>query len=150
MFESQIIRILVYLAGFYTLIAASHQLIVSKFWDFQSWVLNAVDSPTLATIIVGIGIPIGLTVIIAAVTNRRMPLLWALSFLFTYQIGSAVLNITDTGGKGTPSVPAIFIGLFAATLWGYYKLKPEALHMQETIDNSVEGCTIIQDNSKSC
>lgn len=147
MFESQIIRLLVYLVGFYTLVAAAHQLIVTQFWNYQSWVLNAVDSPTLASVIVAIGIPIGLMVIAAAFTNRRKLLMFALSLSFTYQIGSAILNVIDTLGKGTPSVPALFIGLGVATLWAYYKLQPDGLHMEDIVDNSYDGCKIIEDGS---
>lgn len=127
MFGSQVIRFLVYVVGFYALVASVHQLIVTYFFDFQSWVANAVDSPSTATLIISIGLLIGLVVIGAAKFNKRKPLLIALAFSFAYQVSSAALNIIDTHGMGTPSVPALFLGLISATLWVYYKLEPKAM-----------------------
>lgn len=148
MFESQILRLLVYIVGFYTLIAALHQLIVTNLFDYQSWVLNAVNQPTIATMLISLAIPIGIAVISAAYFNRRKILLWALGISFTYQVGSVILNVIDTVGMGTPTVTGLFLGFVVATLWSYFRLQPDGLRMEKVIDNSIDGVKIIEQDDK--
>ena len=146
MFESQILRVLVYILGFYTLIAAVQQIISTNLFEYSSWVTNAVGDPHLANIIVACAIPIGVFIIFAAFFNRRKILLYALGFSATYQFGAAALNAIDTTLLGTPSVPALFIGFFASVFYSYYRLQPSGLHMQDKIDNSLDGYTIIEED----
>lgn len=129
MFETTVIRVMAYLVGIYMILAAVHQLIVSHFLDFQSWVEQAVDSSTISTLIVSASIPIGIGVTVAAFFNKRMLLLVSLAFAASYQIALTILNIIDTKFQGTPAIPALTIAFLAELLWCYYKLQPKALEI---------------------
>lgn len=131
MFETEIIRVLVYISGAYALLSSAHQILVTELFGFDSWLTNAVDSGTVSTTLLVIGILVGLAVIAAAFLNKRKTLLWSLGALTAFEFTLAIINVWDTLGQGTPVFPALACAAVAAMLWSYYRLQPDGLEKQD-------------------
>lgn len=128
--EQKVIQIFVYLIGLYTFLSGAQILISSVLFHdtFNPWILIAVGgNAQVAYLLVGAATIIGAVTLAAAYFNKRKFLLTALAATFAYQIALFILNVIEYGGRGTPAIPALILGAFAAVLYGYFSERESTL-----------------------